>query len=1194
MLLVGAYAGRRAKERFQREAEAVAGLRHPNVVQIHDVGEVDGLSYFTMELMEGGSLAQKLAGTPQPAREAAQLVATLAGAVGAAHACGIVHRDLKPANVLLTAPPTAEGLPAGGQPSWGTPKITDFGLARRLGAESGLTQTGVAIGTPSYMAPEQAAGRPDEVGPAVDIYALGALLYETLTGRPPFRGATAAETVHQVISQEPVPPSHLNHKVPRDLETICLKCLHKTPARRYASAQDLAADLQRFLDGKPIRARRVGVVESAVKWAKRRPTAALLTTVLLVTAVAAAGTAVWLREERINNRVAQERREGQARQAIKTALARADELRREERWQEALVVLTDAAPHLAEANSPELEQQLRRAQSDFRIADELESVRESYPLNQRGDVDYQQRAVEYRAAFNRVGLKIDDAQGVADSIRASAIRDQLVAALEDRAFVAFVLNDRPLVERLLKIAKLADPGSPWRDRFRDPDAWRKLDRLQDLAAGAFTSSPPPSEHQLALLGLLLGQAQAWRHATQLLSEVCRRQPKNYWAHREMGLAQYRQGRFLEMAGYYRIALTLRPDNPGVLQGLGMGLYHSGQKDEGLAAYRRALQVSPQSASARSRLVYALATAGYWKEAEAECRTGLEKDPTNHVPLFLLAQTLSHNGRYEESLVLFREVIEIAPHFADAHILLGDAFARTGRHEDAVTELRKGRELNTNIPHVNLLAGELATLGRWEEAINVLQTGSAREPKEASHPYEMGKLFRSHGKPEEAARAFQKATTLAPRYPAAWEELAGALLDLGHFAEARAAIESHLALPPNDAQRRALRRQLDHCNALLAVGDDLPAVLAGNKHPADVPTQLALAEWCLKHKRLTALAAGFYTQALAAQPSLADDPETGYRLSAARAAALVGCGVGPDAAPLDAEQRAALRKRALEWLTAESAAWAKRHNRGQRGDRTGAARAVRSWLTSEDLAGVRDEHALAKLPTDERQDWQALWAKVTALAARDPLALFEQARAHGARTEWKKAAECYAGGMELEPTDNGELWFEYAATQLLAGDRVGYRRTCADMLARAQGPAPLRAYLVTRACTLAPDSNVNRQQLFLQYAKEVSNGREAWALTEKAAWCFREGETDSALGCAFSGLEADDRPGMAVLDWLWLALVYQKSGNPNEARRWFNKATNWLDQQGGRMPHQFAPGIGSNLHNWLEAHVLRQEAEAHLR
>src|SRR5262249_25416615 len=178
-----------------------------------DAGDVEGRPYFTMELVEGGSLARKLAGTPQPARPAAALVSAVAGAVEVAHRSGIVHRDLKPANILLTAD--------------GTPKVSDFGLARRRGGEDGLTRSGAALGPPSYMAPEQAQGSADAVGPAADVYALGAILYELLTGRPPFRAETELKTVQQVISRDPVPPSRLNATVPRDLETICLKCLHK-------------------------------------------------------------------------------------------------------------------------------------------------------------------------------------------------------------------------------------------------------------------------------------------------------------------------------------------------------------------------------------------------------------------------------------------------------------------------------------------------------------------------------------------------------------------------------------------------------------------------------------------------------------------------------------------------------------------------------------------------------------------------------------------------------------------------------------------------------------------------------------------------------------------------------------------------------------------------------------------------------
>ncbi|HEV3436820.1 MAG TPA: serine/threonine-protein kinase, partial [Gemmata sp.] len=255
MALAGAYAGQHERERFQREAEAVAALRHPNVVQIYDIGESAGRPYFTMEFVEGGSLAEKLQGTPLPSREAAAILATLAEAIHVAHEGGIVHRDLKPANIMLT--------------SDGKPKITDFGLARRLGGEAGLTRTGLALGTPSYMAPEQARGRIDALGPAVDIYALGAILYELLTGRPPFRAETASETVYQLLTQDPVPPSRLNGNVPRDLETVCLQCLQKEPKRRYTSSAALADDLTRYLLGQVVAARPVGQLERAGKWIRR-------------------------------------------------------------------------------------------------------------------------------------------------------------------------------------------------------------------------------------------------------------------------------------------------------------------------------------------------------------------------------------------------------------------------------------------------------------------------------------------------------------------------------------------------------------------------------------------------------------------------------------------------------------------------------------------------------------------------------------------------------------------------------------------------------------------------------------------------------------------------------------------------------------------------------------------------------------
>jgi serine/threonine-protein kinase len=228
MILTGAHAAEADLARFRTEAVAIARLQHPNIVQIFEVGEHGGLPFLSLEFCPGGGLDSKLKG-PLPPQQAGELVRTLAGAVQAAHQAGIIHRDLKPANILFLAD--------------GTPKITDFGLAKKIEGGDGLTQTGAILGTPSYMAPEQAGGDSRRVTTLVDVYALGAILYECLTGRPPFRAATAIDTLLQVLERQPEPPAALRPGIDRGLELICLKCLTKEPAQRYASADQLAADL---------------------------------------------------------------------------------------------------------------------------------------------------------------------------------------------------------------------------------------------------------------------------------------------------------------------------------------------------------------------------------------------------------------------------------------------------------------------------------------------------------------------------------------------------------------------------------------------------------------------------------------------------------------------------------------------------------------------------------------------------------------------------------------------------------------------------------------------------------------------------------------------------------------------------------------------------------------------------------------
>ncbi|HEX5271635.1 MAG TPA: serine/threonine-protein kinase, partial [Gemmataceae bacterium] len=287
MILAGRLASEEEVRRFYQEAQAVAGLDHPGIVPVYEVGEIDGQHYFSMGYVEGGNLEARVREGPLPPREAAALVERVAEAVAHAHAQGIVHRDLKPANVLLDRD--------------GHPRVTDFGLARRLDGDGRLTASGRVIGTPNFMQPEQATGSA-HVGPAADVYALGALLYYLLTGRPPFHAATPVDTLRQVIEQDPVAPRQLNAAVDRDLETICLCCLHKEAGRRYAGARALADDLGRFRRGEPIRARPVGRLERLRRWRRRNPAVAALLAVLFTVLVAGLALVSWQWDEAVRQR----------------------------------------------------------------------------------------------------------------------------------------------------------------------------------------------------------------------------------------------------------------------------------------------------------------------------------------------------------------------------------------------------------------------------------------------------------------------------------------------------------------------------------------------------------------------------------------------------------------------------------------------------------------------------------------------------------------------------------------------------------------------------------------------------------------------------------------------------------------------------------------------------------------------------
>jgi tetratricopeptide (TPR) repeat protein len=867
MILAGNHASRETLERFLAEARVAASLRHPNIVHVYEISQQQDCPFFSLEFVEGGTLADRLKGRPQPLRQAAQFILTVARAIHVAHQNGIVDRDLKPANILLASVESRDShvqrmsaaLELDPTTDLGMPKITDFGLAKQLHADLGQTESGVILGTPSYMAPEQAEGKSHEVGPAADIYALGAILYEMLTGRPPFTAQSRMETVLLMFQTEPVPPSQLRLKMPHDLETICLKCLRKEPHRRYASAEELVDDLQCFLSGEPIRARPVPLHERAWKWVWRRPALATMAACAVLAVLSLLGLILWqqvdlrdqlgqaLQEERAARQAQEDAGErerlGQLRDRLKDLLHAGEAALAAKDWHKAQLELTRAKDQAAgEAGlaewPPRIEQLLQQATRQRLDDERLEKF-----LQCRDDAllqatlftgDDLTAALRETEAAARKALALF---GVTADVTAGPVVDSPYYTDQQKTEIVAMCYELLMVlaEAVAQAPPEHPPGDPGR---KGEEALCILERAAQL--GITTQAYHRRRAQYL--------AQAGQHAAA--EEESRRaaalQPSSVLDHFLAGQEQYRQGNTRQAIRAFENVLQAQPDHFWASYHLALCWLKLQRPNQAIACLTACLGHHHDFAWLYLLRAVAWGELGQFDRAEADFEVALKvrlSDGARYGLLLNRGALRLRQGRVDSAMADFQQAAALRPQHYQAYVNLAQAHLKSQQLDAAVQDLDQAvrREpglasLYRTRARVHVLRHDrddaLADLDRaigLEGTLLTLpsppsgeggtgQTLSSPEGGEgwvrgmlAEDHLERGRLLHQQKDYSRALAAYDAALDLRPRDARAYRLRADALLELQRLPEALQSLDDCLKYGPSDAgafrARAALRTRL---------------------------------------------------------------------------------------------------------------------------------------------------------------------------------------------------------------------------------------------------------------------------------------------------------------------------------------------------------------------------------------------------